>query len=116
MRAVAHIEVDVGRGQAEVHEEGVGHVEIVVLAGVNDDGVGPGLLFERVVQRRDLHEVGPGRANEMDEHDIVGFVYFVDFVCFVCFVWRLRTLISFISLISLEKKKNVYFVYFVGEE
>ena len=41
VRAVPHIEVDVGRGQAEVHEEGVGHVEVVVLAGVDDDGPGP---------------------------------------------------------------------------
>ena len=44
VRAVSHIEVDVGCGQAEVHEEGIGHVEVVVLAGVDDDGPGPGLL------------------------------------------------------------------------
>ena len=60
VRAAAHPQVEMRLGQHEVPEEGVRHVEVVVLAGVHDDRLGPVRLLERVVERRDLHEVRPG--------------------------------------------------------
>jgi hypothetical protein len=55
-----------GFGQAQVLEKAVGHVEIIMLPRMDDEGVGPDRLAKGVVKRRDLHEVGPGRSDEVD--------------------------------------------------
>ena len=56
VRAGADAEEDVGLGQAELAEEDVGHLRVVVLAGVDERDLGSGLL-ERTVDGRSLHEV-----------------------------------------------------------
>ena len=64
MRAGAHLQVDVGLGNAEVAEEVVRHVPAVVLAGVDEEQIGGGMPVsprgERPVNRGDLHEVRAG--------------------------------------------------------
>jgi hypothetical protein len=55
----AHLQVDVGLGNAQVAEEIVGHVPVVVLAGVDEkDLVAVAVGSERVHYGRDLHEIG----------------------------------------------------------
>ena len=52
--------------QHQVLEEGIRHVDVVMLAGVNDLRRGPIPLFEGVIKRGDLHEVGTRGSDEMD--------------------------------------------------
>ena len=60
VRAGAHLEVQVGRGQPQVGEEPVAHRRVVVLAGVHEHGARHARVArERGEQRRHLHEVGP---------------------------------------------------------
>jgi hypothetical protein len=55
----AHLQVDVGLGNAQVAEEIVGHVPVVVLAGVDEkDLVAVAVGSKRVHYGRDLHEIG----------------------------------------------------------
>ena len=60
VRAGADAEEDVGLGQAELAEEDVGHLRVVVLAGVNERDLDSGFL-ERPVDGRRLHEVRAAR-------------------------------------------------------
>jgi len=53
--------------QHEILEESVRKVEVVVLAGVHDDRLGPVGFLKSMIQRRDLHEVRTGRRDEVDE-------------------------------------------------
>ena len=64
--AAADFEMKMRLRQAQVAEERVRHVGVVVLAGVHDARRAPGSRCERVVERRDLHEVRARRGDEMD--------------------------------------------------
>ena len=69
LRAVAAApgtEMHVRIRQAQIREERVGHVRVVVLAGVDDSRDTPGFRCQRVIQRRDLHEVRAGCGYEID--------------------------------------------------
>ena len=67
VRAAAHLEMEVRLGQPQVAEERVRHVGVVVLPGMDDLRGTPRLARERVVQRRDLHEVRPGGGDQVDD-------------------------------------------------
>ncbi len=65
--AAADLEIVVRRRQSEIGEERIRHVGVVVLAGMDDDRRGPvARRGERVIERRDLHEIRPRRRDEMD--------------------------------------------------
>ena len=66
VRTAADLEVEMRLRHREVAEERIGHVRIVVLAGVHDRRPAPGLLRQRMVQRRDLHEVRARRRDQVD--------------------------------------------------
>jgi hypothetical protein len=67
VRAAAYFQV-VGRlGQAEVAEERVRHVRVVVLPGVHDARGAPALTRQLVVQRRDLHEIRTRGGDQVDD-------------------------------------------------
>ena len=68
VRAGADAEEHVGLGQAELAEEDVGHLRVVVLAGVDERDLDSGLL-ERAMDGRRLHEV---RARADHERDVSG--------------------------------------------
>jgi hypothetical protein len=51
-------------------EERIGHVRVVVLAGVDDPRAAPRLRLQRMVQRRDLHEVRARGGDEIDGEDV----------------------------------------------
>ena len=66
--AAAGVEVVVGLGDAQLVEEDVAHLPVVVLAGVDDlelEAVGTGL--QRAHDGRDLHEVGARTGDEVDQ-------------------------------------------------
>ena len=65
-RAAADFQVMVRLGQAQVPEERVRHVGVVVLAGMHDRRLAPGFGGKRVVERRDLHEVRARRGDQVD--------------------------------------------------
>ena len=50
----------------QVLEECIGHIDVVMLAGVNNLRHGPGPFFQGMVKRGDLHEIRPCGSNEMD--------------------------------------------------
>ena len=66
MRAAADFEVVRRFGQAQVPEEGVRHVRVVVLPGVHDGGLAPAFAGEGVVEGGHLHEIGAGRGDQVD--------------------------------------------------
>jgi hypothetical protein len=53
-------------GQQKVPKKSIGHVDVVVLPGVDDRRLGPPAVVQGVVERRDFHEIRPGRGDEMD--------------------------------------------------
>ena len=65
--ARADAQVDVGVGDAEIGEEDVRHVDVVVLAGVNDLVVDADRL-EGLGHRRELHELRTGPDDADDAH------------------------------------------------
>ena len=60
MAAAAHAQVVVRLGQAQLVEKDVGHLGVVVLAGVDDAAVDLAAGIEGAVEGADLHEVGAG--------------------------------------------------------
>src|SRR5581483_10772011 len=66
MRARADSEKDVGRGEAELADQDVGHLGVVVLAGMDDERVDV-RRSDRGHDGRRLHEVRPGADDEADE-------------------------------------------------
>ncbi len=64
--AAAHPQMTVGAGEAEVAQERVRHVVVVMLTGVDEDRLAPIRRREHPVERRHLHEIGPGAGDEMD--------------------------------------------------
>jgi len=91
--AVSHAEIEIRCGQAEVHKKGIGHVEIVVLARVDDHGTRPGLFSKGMVERGDLHEVGPRRTDEMNQHVLAFTVLFAGSTIRCRNTFSLRTLV-----------------------
>ena len=68
MGAAPHGQMDGRIGQLQVPEERIRHIEVVVLAGMDNNRLCPGLAFQPVVERGYLHEVGPGHGDQMDYH------------------------------------------------
>jgi hypothetical protein len=66
MGAAADAQVEIGLGDAEVFEDRVRHVAVIVLTRVHENGLRPVGGFQRVIERRHLHEVGAGGGNEVD--------------------------------------------------
>ena len=67
MRAGADAEEDVGPRQPELVEEHVGHLRVVVLPGVHEQPLHPGIeLAQGTVDGRRLHEVRAGTDDEAD--------------------------------------------------
>jgi len=76
--AGADFEIDVRRGNTHLTEEDVRESFIVVLAGVDEDGVDFGMALHLADQRSDLGEIGAS-ANDIDDfqltaHGMVGSV------------------------------------------
>jgi hypothetical protein len=81
--AAAYSEVDRGLREVEVVKEGIGHIQVIVLAGVHDNGCRPGLFGEGVKERGDFHEVRPGSRYQMNKHkDLLELLEFVGFLEF----------------------------------
>ena len=66
VRAAADLEVKVRARQPEVAKKRVRHVGVVVLPGVDDLRPAPRLAGERVVERRNFHEIRACRRDEVD--------------------------------------------------
>src|SRR5207237_6779891 len=71
VRPAAGLEAHVGRRDAELFEEHVVHLAVVVLAGVHDvETQAVAGAAQRAHDRRDLHEIGPGTGHDRDSlHD-----------------------------------------------
>ena len=68
MAAATGLQVVIGLGNAQLVKEDVAHFPVVVLAGMDDaevEAIGPRLQGSH--DRRDLHEVGTGAGNEVDQ-------------------------------------------------
>ena len=62
----ADSKVDRRLRKLQIREERVGHVRVVVLAGMHDARAAPRLLRQGVIERRDLHEIGARSSDEVD--------------------------------------------------
>ncbi len=69
MAARADAEMEIGLRQLQVREEGTGHIRVIMLAGMDQHRRKAGVRRERVPERRDLHEIGPHRGDQMDALD-----------------------------------------------
>src|SRR6185503_239467 len=67
VRPGPHLEIVVGRLNAEIPEERVRHLGIVVLAGVHDDVLDPRAHGECAGERSEFHEVR-SRADDREDH------------------------------------------------
>ena len=65
VRAAADLEMEIRLGHAEVTEKGVRHPGVVVLAGVDNPRPAPAGSRQRMVERRDLHEIRPRRGDQV---------------------------------------------------
>jgi hypothetical protein len=68
MAAAADAEVHVRPRQTKIGEEGIRHVRVVVLARMHDARLAPPAIRERMVERRDLHEVRTGGGDQVNVH------------------------------------------------
>ncbi len=59
-------EVHMGRGNTHLAEENVGKSFVVMLAGVNEDGLNFGMALHLTHERRDFREVGAGTDDIQD--------------------------------------------------
>src|SRR5207244_9511171 len=64
--AAADLQMVGGLGQAQVLKERVGHIRVVMLAGVHDVSRAPVFTREGVIQRRHLHEVRARGGDQVD--------------------------------------------------
>jgi hypothetical protein len=64
--AAAYAQMHLGLRHAQIREERVGHVGVVVLARVHDARSAPRFRLQRVVEGRDLHEVRARGGDEID--------------------------------------------------
>lgn len=65
MRAAADLQMVVRVWQAQITEEGIGHVRVVVLTRMHDPSGHPAFSGERMIKRRDLHEIRSRSSYEM---------------------------------------------------
>ena len=66
VRAAADAQVKVGDRDLEVLQDCIGHVVVVMLPSMNEHRRRPFCGFQRVIERGDLHEVGPCRSYEVN--------------------------------------------------
>jgi hypothetical protein len=66
MASGADAEMVIGLGQAQIGEYRVRHVDVVMLAGVDQHGLEIGSGGQRVPKRRDLHEVRARGGDQVD--------------------------------------------------
>jgi hypothetical protein len=66
VRSATDAEIECGSGQAEIAEEGIRHIGIVMLACVHDLRIAPIGRRQRVVEGGDFHEIRPRGSNEMN--------------------------------------------------
>ncbi len=71
VRAGADFEIDVGLGDAHLAEEDVGELFVIVLAGVNEDGVDFGMAAHFAEERSDFGEVGTG-SDDVEDFEALG--------------------------------------------
>ena len=60
MGAAAHTQMQVRLRQTKILKKNIGHVQVIMLAGVHNQGFGPWLLFEGMVERRNFHKIRSG--------------------------------------------------------
>jgi len=68
--AASDAQVEIGIRQTEIGEESIRHVGIVVLAGMHQHGFAPRRALQRVVNRRDLHEIRSRGRDQMDREQV----------------------------------------------
>ena len=66
MRATANTEVEIRGRNAKILQDRIGHVLVVMLPGVDQDGFRPVGRFERMVERGYFHEIRSRGGDEMD--------------------------------------------------
>ena len=66
MRATADAEVEFRIGYAEVLENRIRHVAVIMLSRVHENGLRPAGRGQRMIKRRDFHEIRPSGGYEMD--------------------------------------------------
>ena len=71
MSTAADSKINVRLREAEVFEKSIRHIRIIMLPGMDNNGCGPVLLLERVIQGRNFHEIGSCRTDEMYNHSLV---------------------------------------------
>jgi len=76
VRAGADFEIDVWRRNAHLAKENVGKFFVVVLAGVNEDGIDFGTALHLAHERRDFGEVGAG-ADDIQDSETLGHETFI---------------------------------------
>jgi len=74
--AGADFQVHVRRRDAHLPEENVGELFVIVLAGVDEDGVNFRMELHLVHERRDFREVG-ARADDIEDFEALGHEVFV---------------------------------------
>ena len=68
-----HLQIDIGLRQGQILKEGMGHVFVIMLTGMNQEMVnwsigGLVIRVDGLDDRRDLHEVGPCPGDEDEFH------------------------------------------------
>jgi hypothetical protein len=76
MRTGADFEIDVGCGNAHLTEENVGKFFVVVLAGMDEDGIDFGMALHLAHERRDFGKVRAG-ADDIQDFELLGHERFV---------------------------------------
>jgi hypothetical protein len=76
MRARANFEIDVRRGNAHLAKENVRQLFIIVLAGVDEDGIDFRMALHLVHEGRDFWEVG-ARADDIQDFQALAHEAFV---------------------------------------
>jgi len=71
MRAGADFKIDMRRGNAHLAEENIGKGFVVMLAGVDKDGLDLGMALHFTHQRSNLGEIGTG-AYDVDDFQLAG--------------------------------------------
>ncbi len=78
MGTTFHIKINVRMWQTEIIEKGIGHIEIIVLARMDKNRVGPALFLERVIERSYFHKIGSSGTYKMNHHGSV-ILHFIAF-------------------------------------
>ena len=76
MRAGADFEIDVRRRNTHLTKENVGELFVVMLAGVNEDGIDFGMSLHFAHERRDFGEIGAG-TDDVQDFEALGHERFI---------------------------------------